>query len=55
MSFEGLPKGTTEKKTSFLESIYIVEIVKGLAVTAKHLVKNIFATDDMPTFGGVIA
>jgi NADH-quinone oxidoreductase subunit I len=26
-----------------------VEIVKGLAVTARHLVRNIFATDDMPT------
>ncbi len=49
MSFEGLPKEATRKKTSFLESIYFVEILKGLAVTGKHLVKNIFATDDMPT------
>ncbi len=49
MSFEGLPKEATGKKLSFLESIYIVEIVKGLAVTGKHLVKNIFATGDMPT------
>ncbi|MDX2472583.1 MAG: NADH-quinone oxidoreductase subunit I [Candidatus Krumholzibacteria bacterium] len=49
MSFEGLPKEATRKKTNFLESIYFVEILKGLAVTGKHLVKNIFATDDMPT------
>ncbi len=49
MSFEGLPEEATRKKTNFLESIYFVEILKGLAVTGKHLVKNIFATDDMPT------
>jgi NADH-quinone oxidoreductase subunit I len=49
MSFAGLSKESTSKKTTFLESIYIVEIVKGLAVTARHLVRNIFATDDMPT------
>ncbi len=49
MSFEGLPKEATRPKQSFLESIYIVEIVRGLIVTGKHLVKNIFATDDMPT------
>ena len=49
MSFEGLSKDATGKKLSFLESIYIVEIVRGLLVTGKHLVKNIFATDAMPT------
>jgi len=49
MSFEGLPKGAANKKTSFLESIYFVEIFKGLAVTMRHLVKNIFHTAEMPT------
>ena len=49
MNFAGLPKNATGKKTSFLESLYLVEIVKGLAVTMKHLVRNIFATDEMPT------
>ena len=49
MSFEGLPKGAANKKTSFLESIYFVEIFKGLAVTMRHLVKNIFHTSEMPT------
>ena len=49
MSFEGLPKEATSKKTSFLESLYFPEIFKGLAVTMRHLVKNIFNTDAMPT------
>ncbi len=49
MSFEGLPEKATRKKTSFLESIYVVEILRGLAVTAGHLVRNIFATSDLPT------
>jgi NADH-quinone oxidoreductase subunit I len=49
MSFEGLPKGSTQKKTSFLESLYFPEIFRGLGVTIRHLVKNIFKTADMPT------
>jgi len=49
MSFEGLPAKATRKKLSFLESLYVVEIAKGLAVTAGHLIRNIFATKDMPT------
>jgi len=49
MSFKGLPEAATKKKLSFFESIYIVEIAKGLAVTMTHLVKNIFATSEMPT------
>ncbi len=49
MSFEGLPEGSASKKRSFLESIYLVEVVKGLAVTMRHLVGNILRTDDMPT------
>ncbi len=49
MSFEGLPAKATGKKMTFLESIYLVEIVRGLGVTISHLVKNIFATEAMPT------
>ena len=49
MNFAGLPKEAGSKKTNFLESIYLVEVVKGLAVTMKHLVRNVFATDEMPT------
>jgi NADH-quinone oxidoreductase subunit I len=49
MSFEGLPKGSCEKRTSFRESIYFWEIVRGLGVTIKHLVYNIFHTSEMPT------
>ena len=49
MSFEGLPRGAAEKKTSALESIYFVEIIKGMAVTMRHLLKNIFHTGEMPT------
>jgi NADH-quinone oxidoreductase subunit I len=49
MSFEGLPKGSVSKRQSFLESIYLVEVVKGLAVTMRHLLGNILRTDDMPT------
>ena len=49
MSFEGLSSKTTTKKMSFWESLYFVEIARGLAVTIKHLVKNIIATDEMPT------
>jgi len=49
MSFEGLPKGSCDKKQSFLESIYLWEIARGLGVTIKHLIHNILHTDDMPT------
>ena len=49
MSFEGLPKGAVRKSRSFLESIYLVEVVKGLAVTMRHLIGNILRTDAMPT------
>ncbi len=49
MSFEGLPKGSGDKNRSFLESIYLWEVVRGLRVTAGHLIRNILHTDDMPT------
>ena len=49
MSFEGLPKGTGNKTMSWRDSIYVWEILRGLGVTVKHLVRNVFHTDDMPT------
>ena len=49
MSFEGLPKGSCDKKRSFRESIYLWEVLRGLGVTARHLVRNILHTDEMPT------
>ena len=49
MSFEGLPKGSGDKKRSFRESIDLWEVLRGLGVTARHLVRNILHTDDMPT------
>jgi len=49
MSFEGLPKASVSKKRSFLESIYLVEILRGLGVTMRHLLANIWNTDAMPT------
>ena len=49
MSFEGLPKGAGDKKQSFRDSIFLWEILRGLGVTARHLVRNILRTDEMPT------
>ena len=49
MSFEGLPKGSCAKRHSFRDSIYFWEIVRGMGVTIKHLVYNIFHTSEMPT------
>lgn len=49
MSFEGLPKGSCAKRTSFRDSIYFWEIVRGLGVTMRHLIYNIFHTSEMPT------
>jgi NADH-quinone oxidoreductase subunit I len=40
---------TDSRKRSFWEELYFVEILKGLAVTMRHLVGNIFHTKDMPT------
>ena len=49
MSFEGLPQGAGEKRRSFRESLYLWEILRGLGVTARHLIRNIFHTSEMPT------
>jgi NADH-quinone oxidoreductase subunit I len=31
------------------ESLYLVEIVKGMAITMRHLIHNLFHMDDLPT------
>jgi NADH-quinone oxidoreductase subunit I len=49
MSYEGLPRGTGDKRLTWRESIYFWEIVRGLAVTVRHLIRNIFHTSEMPT------
>ena len=49
MSYEGLPRGTGDKRLTWRESIYFWEILRGLVVTARHLIRNIFHTSDMPT------
>lgn len=49
MSYKGLPDVVTTRRQNLLESAYFVEIVKGLAVTGKHLVRNLLHTDQMPT------
>lgn len=49
MSYKGLPDVVTTRRQSLLESAYFVEIVKGLAVTGKHLVRNLLHTEQMPT------
>lgn len=49
MSFKGLPEVVTNRRQSFWERTYFVEVFKGLVVTGRHLVKNLFNTKDMPT------
>jgi len=49
MSFEGLPKGSGDKKLGFRDSIYLWEVVRGLGVTIGHLIHNILHTGEMPT------
>lgn len=37
------------KKLNFLEKIYIVEIIKGLFITARHLFSNLIKPSSLPT------
>ncbi|HZL85918.1 MAG TPA: NADH-quinone oxidoreductase subunit I [Candidatus Krumholzibacteria bacterium] len=36
-------------QTSFLQSLYILEVVRGLAVTLRHLLRNLVRQSAMPT------
>ena len=49
MSYKGLPEVVTARRQKFWESAYFVEIVKGLAVTGRHLLRNLLHTSEMPT------
>lgn len=39
-----------KKKLTFIQRIYIWEIVKGLAITMRHLIKNMLAPSKMMTY-----
>ncbi len=49
MSFKGLPEGTGDRTQSFRDAGYLWEILRGLGITMKHLVRNLRHTDEMPT------
>lgn len=50
MSVRTNPKARTySKRMSFRESIYIWEVLRGLGITIRHLLRNIFHTAEMPT------
>ncbi len=49
MSYKGLPEVVGTRRRTFWESAYFVEIAKGLAVTGRHLVRNLLRTSEMPT------
>jgi NADH-quinone oxidoreductase subunit I len=44
-----LPESAWRKRQSFRESIYLWEILRGLGITMRHLLRNIFRTGEMPT------
>jgi NADH-quinone oxidoreductase subunit I len=46
---ERMPDSAWQKRTTFKESIYIWEIVRGLGVTLRHLLRNLVRMSDMPT------
>ena len=37
-------------KQSFWERIYLTEVIRGMVVTIRHLVQNVFAQSEMPTY-----
>lgn len=49
MSYKGLPEAVTARRRSFRQSAYVVEIIKGLLVTGRHLLHNLRHTGQMPT------
>jgi NADH-quinone oxidoreductase subunit I len=46
---ERIPDSAWRKRATFRESIYVWEIVRGLVITMRHLLRNIFHMEDMPT------
>jgi NADH-quinone oxidoreductase subunit I len=49
MSFKGLPEGVGDRTQSYRDAGYLWEILRGLGITMKHLVRNLRHTDEMPT------
>ncbi|MFO7653948.1 MAG: NADH-quinone oxidoreductase subunit I [Candidatus Krumholzibacteriia bacterium] len=49
MSLKGLPEATGRQRRSFRDSLYLWEIARGLGITMRHLVRNVFRTSEMPT------
>jgi NADH-quinone oxidoreductase subunit I len=49
MSFKGLPETVTRRQQSFREAGYLWEILRGLGITMKHLLRNLRRTSEMPT------
>ena len=49
MNYKGLPEALTARRRSFWENLYVVEILRGLGVTIRHLLRNVFRTSEMPT------
>jgi len=47
--YKRMPKGAWSKRTSFREAVYLWEILRGLSITIKHLLRNVIRTSDMPT------
>lgn len=45
----GVKKVARPERMSFEESLYLLEIVRGLGVTMGHLVRNIFHQENIPT------
>jgi len=44
-----MPAHVWAKRTKFSESLYVVEVLRGLAITMKHLLRNIFHMSELPT------
>ena len=46
---ERIPDSAWRKRRTFRESIYVWEIIRGLVITMRHLIRNILHMDAMPT------
>ena len=44
-----IPDSAWRKKKTLRESLYVWEIIRGLGITARHLLRNLVRMSDMPT------
>jgi NADH-quinone oxidoreductase subunit I len=44
-----MPEAAWRKKTTFREAIYVWEVLRGLGITMRHLLRNVFRMSEMPT------